>query len=135
MNESPNRESPGLWAYLKAFLMLSLIALGWLLLGHSELAGQFDNYNWARDRVEQYGIYGPILFVVLFGLSTVIGIPRLLISAIAGFVFDFFPAVLIALAATLVGCITSFFYARFMGRAIIRDLMSLRMRNFEKLLI
>ena len=35
----------------------------------------------------------------------------------------------------MLGCVVSFFYARYMGRSIIREVMSLRIRNLEKLLV
>ena len=135
MNEDRDPQLLKLWHWLKAFLMLAVIVLGWIALARSGLVREFGEYTWVRDRVKEFGLYGPLLFVVFFGLSTVIGIPRLLVSAIAGFVFDLVPAIGIALAATMLGCITSFFYARLMGRTIIRDLMTLRIRNLEQLLI
>ena len=135
MSDEQRNEQLGLWHWLKAFLMLAAIALGWFILARTGMVREFGEYGWVRERVEEFGLYGPLLFILFFGLSTVIGIPRLLVSAVAGFVFDLGPAIAIALCATMVGCITSFFYARLMGRAIIRDMMSLRIRNLEKLLI
>jgi len=115
--------------------MLSLIALGWLVLSLSGFVDHASDYGWVKRRINEYGLYGPFFFVVFFGISTVIGVPRLLVSAIAGFSFDLFPAILIALTSTMLGCVVSFFYARYMGRSVIREMMSMRVRNLEKLLV
>ena len=134
-NSDKGKSTSGLWAYLKAFIMLGAIALGWLLLSITGFTEHVGDYSWVNDKIKSYGAYGPLLFIAFFGVSTVIGIPRLLISAIAGFAFDIFPAILIALASTLLGCIISFYYARLMGRSIIQNIMSMRMKNYEKFLV
>jgi uncharacterized membrane protein YdjX (TVP38/TMEM64 family) len=115
--------------------MLAVIAFGWFALSQTDLGENIRNNAWVKTQIQDLGLFGPLLFILLSGVGTVMGVPRLLVSAIAGFVFDLFPAVLIALASTMVGCVISFYYARFMGRSIIQDLLSLRMKNFESLLI
>lgn len=115
--------------------MLAVIAFGWFALSQTDLGENIRNNAWVKTQIQDLGLYGPFLFILLSGAGTVMGVPRLLVSAIAGFVFDLFPAVLIALTSTMVGCVISFYYSRFMGRSIIQDLLSLRMKNFESLLI
>ena len=115
--------------------MLAVIALGWFALSQTDLGENIRNNAWVKTQIQDLGLYGPFLFILLSGVGTVMGVPRLLVSAIAGFVFELFPAVLIALSSTMVGCVISFYYSRFMGRSIIQDLLSLRMKNFENLLI
>jgi len=115
--------------------MLAIIAFGWFALSQTSLGENIRNNDWVKIQIRDLGIYGPFLFILLAGVGTVMGVPRLLVSAISGFVFEMFPALLIALSSTMVGCIISFYYARFMGRSIIQDLLSLRMKNFESLLI
>ena len=115
--------------------MLAIIAFGWFALSQTDLGENIRNNAWVKTQIQDLGLYGPFLFILLSGAGTVMGVPRLLVSAIAGFVFDLFPAVLIALTSTMVGCVISFYYSRFMGRSIIQDLLSLRMKNFESLLI
>ena len=130
-----DRSGLGKWPYLKAVMMIVVIAVAWLLLAYSELGDNIRNYDWVKTRIQSHGLYGPVLFVLISGMGTVIGVPRLLVSAVSGFVFDIVPALIIALASTMVGCMISFYYARLMGRSIIQDRMSLRMRTFEKILI
>jgi uncharacterized membrane protein YdjX (TVP38/TMEM64 family) len=115
--------------------MLAIIAFGWFALSQTDLGENIRNNTWVKTQIQDLGLYGPLLFILLSGMGTVMGVPRLLVSAISGFVFDLFPAVLIALTSTMVGCVISFYYARFMGRSIIQGLLSLRMKNFESLLI
>jgi uncharacterized membrane protein YdjX (TVP38/TMEM64 family) len=134
-NSNLTANGKAFWSYVKAFLMLGLIALGWLALSFSGFADHASDYGWMKRKISEYGLYGPFIFIGFFGISTVIGVPRLLVSAIAGFSFDFIPAILIALTSTMLGCVVSFFYARYMGRSIIREMMSMRIRNLEKLLV
>ncbi len=133
MSKTPTGSS--IWPYFKAFVMLAIIAFGWFILSQSDLGENIRNNDWVKIRIQELGYYGPFLFILFSGIGTVMGVPRLLVSAVAGFVFELFPALAIALASTLVGCMISFYYARFMGRGIIQNLMSMRMKNFEKLLI
>lgn len=132
---SDDKSGLGKWPYFKAFIMVVVIACAWLLLAYSELGDNIRNYDWVKTRIQSHGLYGPLLFIMISGLGTVIGVPRLLVSAVAGFAFDIIPALVIALASTMVGCMISFYYARLMGRSVIQDSMSLRMRTFEKVLI
>ena len=137
MNEPEHKAAASneLWAYIKVLIMLASIVLAWWVLGRSELSSNIDNHDWVKLQIDHYGLYGPLLFIAISGLGTVIGVPRLLISAVAGFSFSFVPAVTIALASTMVGCIISFYYARLMGRSVVRNIMSLRLKNIEGLLM
>ncbi len=123
------------WHYLKAIIMLASIFIVWWFLSQSELGDNIRNYDWVELEIKKLGLYGPLLFICLGGISTVFGVPRLLVSAVAGFAFSILSALIIALLSTLLGCMISFYYARIMGRTIIRNNLSLRMKNFEKILI
>ncbi|MCZ6642957.1 MAG: VTT domain-containing protein [Gammaproteobacteria bacterium] len=120
---------------VKALFLLITIALGWWLLRESELGTQLRDYDWVRERVRESVILGPFLFATVGGACTLIGFPRLLLSALAGFVFGLVPGFLLAWAGTIFGCVLSFYYARLLGRTAVEHRMSQRVREMETLLI
>ena len=122
-------------AAFKAFLLLLTIVAGWLFLRQTELGTNLSDYDWVRTQIAERGVFGPLIFIAVGGAITVIGFPRILLSALAGYIFGLLPGVYFALAGTIFGCILSFYYARMLGRSIVEKKMTDRMRQLEEILI
>lgn len=75
---------------------------------------------WIDIHVRGHGLSGELLFMLAGGLLTAIGLPRQIVSFLGGYAFGVALGTLLGAAATLFGCILSFAYARYLGRAFLR---------------
>ncbi len=96
-----------------AFLV-SLVVIGFLIQA-LQLDG-FLNKSWIDSSIRDHGLRGEILLITIGGVFVAVGLPRQVISFLAGYGLGFATGLLVALAATTLGCIITFFYARFLGR-------------------
>lgn len=98
-------------------LLLSLIGVV-ILIRATGLDAHLDE-TWIDTYVRGKGVLGVLIFVVAGGLVTGIGLPRQLIAFLGGYAFGIVEGTALAVLATVVGCIITFYYARFMGRDLI----------------
>jgi len=108
-----------------AYLLQSGIALDWLSADWQE---RID-----RD-VRGRGILGQFLFVAVGGLACALAAPRLFVSFLGGYAFGVGWGTLLALAATELGCVVTFFYARLIGRPLVAARFGARVRRIEDFL-
>ncbi|HBU29038.1 MAG TPA: SNARE associated Golgi protein [Thiobacillus sp.] len=111
-------------------LMLSLALLGYLFKT-SDL-GSSVNEAWIDARVRGHGVNGALLFLLMGGLFTAIGLPRQIIAFLGGYAFSVGLGTLLGALAALVGCMLSFFYARFFGRGLLRARLGERAGRFDR---
>ncbi len=111
-------------------LMLSLAALGFLF-DASDL-GNSVNEAWIDARVRGHGVSGALLFLLMGGLFTAIGLPRQIIAFLGGYAFSVGLGTLLGALAALLGCILSFSYARFFGRGLLRARLGERAGRFDR---
>ena len=101
--------------YLKGLLMLAILAGLGLGLRAAGL-DQSLNENWIDAHIRSQGMYGWGLFLLAAGLFTAVGLPRQIISFLAGYAYGFMGGTLAGTLATGLGCALAFFFSRFMGR-------------------
>ena len=97
--------------------LVSLVAIGFLIQ-----AMQLDSFldkSWIDSSIRDRGLRGEILLIAIGGVFVAVGLPRQIISFLAGYGLGFATGLLVALAATTLGCIITFFYSRFLGRDFI----------------
>jgi uncharacterized membrane protein YdjX (TVP38/TMEM64 family) len=111
-------------------LMLSLALLGYLFKT-SDL-GNSVNEAWIDARVRGQGVNGALLFLLMGGLFTAIGLPRQIIAFLGGYAFSVGLGTLLGALAALLGCMLSFSYARFFGRGLLRARLGERARRFDR---
>ncbi len=102
-----------------ALLMAALVLLG--LAMHHLGQGGLDE-QWIDRTVRGQGLRGEIIFVAMAALAMAVGLPRQVFAFLGGYAFGFVSGTLLALLATLFGCMLSFYYAR----GLARDLMKRR---------
>jgi uncharacterized membrane protein YdjX (TVP38/TMEM64 family) len=103
-------------------VLLSLTAIGFAI--KQTHLGDMLNQGWIDHEIRGKGFNGELLFLVVGGLSTAVGLPRQAISFLGGYAFGFLYGSLLSLVATILGCAGTFFYARLFGRALIADRLS-----------
>ncbi len=110
-------------------LMLSLALLGYLFKT-SDL-GNSLNEAWIDARIRGHGFNGALLFLLMGGMFTAIGLPRQVIAFLGGYAFSVGLGTLLGALAALVGCMLSFSYARLFGKGLLRARLGERASRFD----
>jgi uncharacterized membrane protein YdjX (TVP38/TMEM64 family) len=110
-------------------LILSLALLGFLFKT-SDL-GSSVNEAWIDARVRGHGVNGALLFLLIGGVFTAIGLPRQIIAFLGGYAFSVSLGTLLGALAALLGCMFSFSYARFFGKDLLRARLGERAGRFD----
>jgi len=120
-------------ALAKGFVVLvSLVAAGFLIKFLQIDAG--FNEAWIDSDIKNSGIQGELLFVLIGGALTAIGLPRQGVSFLAGYAFGFVEGTLLGLAATALGCVSAFYYARLLGRDFVKSRFERRIMRIDAFL-
>lgn len=113
----------------------TLAALAWLL--ESGIALEWLSEDW-RARVDRdvrgQGITGELLYLAAGGLACALAVPRHIVSFFGGYAFGVGLGTLLALLATELGCLLTFFYARLVGRPLVAQRFGARVRRIEDFL-
>lgn len=111
-------------------LMLSLALLGYLF--ESSDLGNSVNEAWIDAKVRGHGFNGALLFLLMGGLFTAIGLPRQIIAFLGGYAFGLTLGTLLGALAALLGCGLSFAYARLFGKNLLRARLGERAGRFDR---
>ncbi len=112
--------------------IVSLVAVGYALKT-SGLGSSIDK-AWIDSDIRDQGIMGEMLFVGVGLLFTTVGLPRQVICFLAGYAFGLVEGTLLALLATVLGCVIAFFYARVMGREFVAARFPNRVKSIDNFL-
>ena len=110
-------------------LMLSLALLGYLF--KSSDLGNSVNEAWIDARIRGHGVNGALLFLLMGGIFTAIGLPRQIIAFLGGYAFSIGLGTLLGALAALLGCMLSFGYARLFGQGLLRARLGERAGRFD----
>ncbi|HEY8068623.1 MAG TPA: VTT domain-containing protein [Burkholderiales bacterium] len=114
--------------YLPGLVFLAtLIAIGYLV--ESGLLRGLLSEAWIDREVRGQGVPGELLFVAAGGIVTALAVPRHAVSFLGGYAFGLGLGTALALAATELGCLLTFFYSRYVGRPLVSARMSEKMRE------
>jgi uncharacterized membrane protein YdjX (TVP38/TMEM64 family) len=111
---------------------VSLAALG-LALKFTGI-GEVLSEDWVDIHVRGAGIAGEAAFLAVAALAAAIGLPRQIVSFLAGYAFGLVAGTAFALGATVLGCMMTFYYARFLGRDLVLAKASGRIRQADRFL-
>jgi len=110
---------------LIAYALRSGLALEWLS----------DDWKARIDRdVRGQGVSGELLYLAIGGLACALAVPRHIVSFFGGYAFGVGFGTLLALAATEIGCVLTFFYARLIGRPLVASRFGARVRRIDAFL-
>ena len=113
-------------------LFTSLVLVGFVLRS-TELGAVFDE-SWIDAYVRGQGPVGFLSFICLGLVFTAVGLPRQIIGFLAGYAFGFAEGTGLALAATTLGCVVTFYYARFLGRDFVVHKFPSKVRRIDAFL-
>jgi uncharacterized membrane protein YdjX (TVP38/TMEM64 family) len=118
---------------IKGFMVLvSLIAIGFLVKFLQIDAG--FNEAWIDSDIRNSGVQGELLFILIGGAFTAVGLPRQGVSFLAGYAFGFVEGTVLGVAATALGCILTFYYARLLGRDFVKSRYQRRIQRVDDFL-
>ena len=112
--------------------MVSLLAFGYLL--QQTHFGATLNQAWIDSQIRGKGISGELLFLGIASLATALALPRQIISYLGGYAFGFVLGTALAVLATTLGCLFSFFYARWFGQRLIAQRFGARVQRINDFL-
>ncbi len=107
-------------------LFVSLVVLGVVLK-----TGVVFNEAWIDSVIRSQGLKGVLIFVAVGWGVTSVGLPRQLVAFLGGYAFGFVYGTGLALAATTLGCITAFLFARVLARDWVAGKISDRIRRID----
>jgi len=115
-----------------------LVLLGTLaLVGYALESGALSGFlteDWVDREVRGRGVSGELLFLAVGGVATAVAVPRHLVSFLGGYAFGVGSGAALALAATELGCLLTFFYARLVGRPLLAQRFGARVRRIDDFL-
>lgn len=119
--------------YLRGLVLIAtFVALGYVVKA-TGLDHAIDE-AWIDREIRGRGVAGELLFVAVGLGLTAVGFPRQAVSFLGGYAFGLGLGSGLALVACGLGCAVTFFYARFMGRSLVRDKFAERVRHIDDFL-
>jgi len=111
-DDRPAGDSPSLprWVRPAAIVSVALVALVSWRLGLFDML-TLDN---VRAFAEDAGPWGPVLFVLVFGLGEILAVPSVIFVVVAGLVWPLSVALPTAYVGAMVACATVFAFGRFL---------------------
>ncbi len=114
------------------FLIASLVGIGYVMKISG--LGSFIDKAWIDSDIRGQGFTGELLFVGIGMLFTAVGLPRQVICFLAGYAFGLLEGTILALLASVLGCIVAFYYARVLGRDLVVSRFPNRVRGIDNFL-
>lgn len=117
----------------RGLLLIATLTLVTYTLRTTHLLGSV-NEAWIDSAVRGHGLNGELLFIGIGALVVAVGLPRQLVCFLGGYGFGVLEGTLLGLLASLLGCITTFYYARLLGRHLVRARFARRIRMLDDFL-
>jgi len=104
--------------------LLTIIPIILLILGYIYPSSFFSNQERIRDFVESYGIFAPIVFVIIQILEVVLTpISHYVVGLAGGFIFGTWYGFILNYIGRVIGTLIAFYLGRNFGRKIIKHLV------------
>ena len=105
----------------KLIIMIAAVSVLILLRKYDVLYYfSFDNINELKDYIKSFGIVAPIVFIAFFVASTVLFVPGLPITILAGVLFGAFKGTLYVIVGSSIGVSIAFLVGRYLGRDLVK---------------
>ncbi len=110
-------------------VIASLAILGYLFQA-TPFAELLDE-RWIDRQVRGQGLAGDLIFLGVGALATAIGVPRQIVAFLGGYAYGIVAGTLLATLAAALGCALAFYYARLLGRGLVAQRFSGRIRKLD----
>ncbi|SHN63775.1 TVP38/TMEM64 family protein [Desulfovibrio litoralis] len=112
------------------FFTIAVVVL-YLHFGNSD---SWLELSWVDTNIREHGIQGILIFLVLCAFTTGIGIPRQILSSLAGYAFGATLGTVWALTGSILGSMLGFFFARFFAREALNIRFGKRLDKLNKVI-
>ena len=123
-NGEKGNQTGRIWS---AIILLAILAAGVALFFIGRGRGWFSIFNSVdelREFIAGYGAWAPLVFFLLQVLQVILApIPGSVTTLVGGLFFGFWKAMLISIAAVLVGSVILFLLAKHLGRPLVERLV------------
>lgn len=116
---------------IQGLLTITALLLAGFILEHEILGISLDK-DWIDHSVRGQGIEGELWFITAGALFTALGLPRQIVSFLAGYAFDVWLGTTLGLLATALGCLVIFYYARWWRRHMVIERFPERIDKVNK---
>ncbi|MEO5374280.1 MAG: VTT domain-containing protein [Alphaproteobacteria bacterium] len=117
----------------RGLVLITTLAAGGFLAKEVGLDHMVDA-AWVDTHIRGQGVTGEALFLAVGAVATAIGVPRQVISFLAGYAFGFVLGTVLALGASVAGCVIAFNYSRLLGRDVLLARFPGRIRRIDDFL-
>lgn len=118
---------------LRGVAIMATLVLALYVWDAADLGNVLTN-DWIDSHIKGQGLGGELLFLGLASLATGFGLPRQVVSGLAGYAFGFLLGTGLALLGTVLGCIGAFYYARLLARDPLQKKFSKRVKRLDNFL-
>lgn len=80
----------------------------------------FENINELKIYISSFGIWSPMVFIVIFAVSTVLFVPGLPVTVLSGILFGAFWGTIYVVVGSTIGVSASFLIGRYLGRDFVK---------------
>lgn len=119
--------------YAKGLAMLAALAGIGLAIRMTGLGEAFDEH-WIDAHIRGRGVIGWALFLAMAGAFTSVGLPRQIVSMLAGYAYGFAAGTIAGTVGTAIGCGLSFFFARFLARGYVTRRFGTKIKRVDDFL-
>lgn len=124
MNQNPTTD----WNKILTIIVLSVLVLGIILaliIFAPQIIELFRHRDQLRKTILDAGIWAPLAMIGFQILQILVApLPGNVVSFVSGFIFGIFKGTIFSMIGVVIGSILTFLIARFLGRKILRYLIS-----------
>lgn len=113
---------------------LLALALALLLGGFLAVVVLGGDLDAVQRAVAASGAWGPVVYVVLHVVVTLVPVPKNLLATIAGALFGLGPGIALSWSASLLSALVTFQLARHLGREAVEELTGHRLQGVRRVL-
>ncbi|GMR04918.1 MAG: hypothetical protein BMS9Abin23_0838 [Thermodesulfobacteriota bacterium] len=117
---------------LKFIILIIFVVGGFFMVRYLGL-GQYLDQEKMREWIEGFGVWGPVIYMLIYSIAPSFMLPGLAITVVGGILFGpFWGVVYVAVGATI-GASLAFLIARYMGRDWVEGLLkSPRLKEIDE---
>ena len=124
-------ERSRLAVWVRFALFVALLISGLLIT----LLFSVPDLDAVRAQIQSLGSGGVVTFVVLYAVSTLLVLPKGVLSAAAGLVYGFWPAFAIVIVAAMIGALLAFAIGRRLGRDAVQQMAGRHLARLDALIV
>ncbi|NQY42850.1 MAG: TVP38/TMEM64 family protein [Legionellales bacterium] len=113
--------------FIKAVVVILLSIF--ILMGYLLFAKYWD-IGFISQHIKSFGLFAPLLFILMYMLSTVSLIPAACMSFIGGYIFGFYNGLILNIIGSLLGVFSAFIIGRYITKGLVKRSLGNKANRF-----